>query len=43
MSVSAIENISVSRRNIYLQGKTDNASSNAANIFGMSEKSGRLA
>jgi len=43
MSVSAMENISASRGTISLQGKTDNASSNAGNILGMSETIGRLA
>jgi len=42
MSVSAIENISASRGKISLQGKTENASSNAANILGKSETIGRL-
>jgi len=43
MSFSAIENISASRGKISLQSKTENASSNAGNAFGMSEISGRLA
>ena len=43
MAVSAIENISASGGKIFLQGKNENASSDAENIYGMSETSGRLA
>jgi len=42
-AVSAFENISASGRKISLQGKTENASSNVGNVYGMSETSGRLA
>ena len=43
MAVSANENISSSGGNISLKAKTENASSNAGNIFGMSESSGSFA
>jgi hypothetical protein len=43
MAVSATENISASGGKISLQGKTENASLNAGNVFGMSETRGRLA
>jgi len=43
MAVSANENISSSGGKISLLGKHENASSNAGNVFGTSESSGRFA
>jgi hypothetical protein len=37
MPISANKNISESGEKISLQGKTENASSNAGNVFGISE------